>query len=109
MDIFSTRFANFFARDAAGVVAGSEVDRDGLKAALLALQRRGDPASASFVPLDAVGGENVRVPVSFVLCVWGGGVLIGVGVGSACYEVRVDAEYDAGARGGLRVRRVSGL
>ena len=60
VDLFSTRFANFFTHAATGVVAGTEVDRDGLKDALLALQRRWDPNSASFSSVGAVGDAQVR-------------------------------------------------
>ncbi|KAM5538387.1 hypothetical protein V8D89_007989 [Ganoderma adspersum] len=49
VDLFSTRFANFFTHDATGVVAGQELDKGGLKHALLALQKRWNPDSASFV------------------------------------------------------------
>ncbi|KAI9070246.1 hypothetical protein FKP32DRAFT_1639998 [Trametes sanguinea] len=50
VDLFGTRFANWFASDARGVVGGREVDREGLREALLALQRRWDGGSARFVP-----------------------------------------------------------
>ncbi|OSD01104.1 hypothetical protein PYCCODRAFT_545636 [Trametes coccinea BRFM310] len=50
VDLFSTRFANWFAQDVRGVVGGREVDREGLKEALLALQRKWDGGSARFVP-----------------------------------------------------------
>ncbi|KAI0363308.1 hypothetical protein BV20DRAFT_958566 [Pilatotrama ljubarskyi] len=49
VDLFSTRFANFFTPDATGVVAGKEVDHEGLKKALLALQKKWDPQNANFV------------------------------------------------------------
>ncbi|KAI1783768.1 hypothetical protein LXA43DRAFT_869781, partial [Ganoderma leucocontextum] len=49
VDLFSTRFANFFTHNATGIVAGEELDKDGLKQALLALQKRWDPDTASFV------------------------------------------------------------
>ncbi|KAH8084358.1 hypothetical protein BXZ70DRAFT_900445 [Cristinia sonorae] len=48
VDLFSTRFANTFASDAKGVVAGKEVDRDALKAALLALQKRWQEDTVKF-------------------------------------------------------------
>ncbi|OBZ66025.1 hypothetical protein A0H81_13994 [Grifola frondosa] len=53
VDLFSTRFSNYFTHDATGVVAGTEVDKDGLKAALLALQRKWQPDSARFEAQDA--------------------------------------------------------
>ncbi|CCM00048.1 uncharacterized protein FIBRA_02074 [Fibroporia radiculosa] len=78
IDLFSTRFNNLFSSDATGVVAGSEVDRAGLKEALLALQRKWDADSAHFTevnglqdghlgtnlqwtPKNAEDGQNVEV------------------------------------------------
>ncbi|KAI0640342.1 hypothetical protein C8Q77DRAFT_128933 [Trametes polyzona] len=52
VDLFSTRFANYFTQDATGVVAGKEVDNDGLKRALLALQKKWNPDEADFVAQD---------------------------------------------------------
>ncbi|KAI0352186.1 hypothetical protein OH77DRAFT_1485902 [Trametes cingulata] len=49
VDLFSTRFANYFTEDATGVVAGKEVGKEGLKSALLALQKKWDPQNANFV------------------------------------------------------------
>ncbi|EKM61523.1 uncharacterized protein PHACADRAFT_248193 [Phanerochaete carnosa HHB-10118-sp] len=40
IDLFSTRFANMFTTDVSGVLGGQEVDRDGLKQGLLALQKK---------------------------------------------------------------------
>lgn len=48
VDLFSTRFLNFFTADARGVVGGKEVDHDGLKDALLALQKKWNPQEARF-------------------------------------------------------------
>ena len=48
VDLFSTRFMNFFTHDATGVVAGKQVDKDGLKDALLALQKKWSAEGASF-------------------------------------------------------------
>lgn len=48
VDLFSTRFANTFAGDAKGVVAGKEVDKEGLKEALLALQKTWQSDSVKF-------------------------------------------------------------
>ncbi|KAI0714497.1 hypothetical protein C8Q76DRAFT_619430 [Earliella scabrosa] len=53
VDLFSTRFMNFFTNDATGVVAGKEVDHDGLKQALLALQRKWNAQENSFVAQDS--------------------------------------------------------
>jgi len=50
VDLFSTRFNNWFTSDATGVVAGNEVDKDGLKQALLALQKKWNNDSATFTP-----------------------------------------------------------
>ncbi|KAI0652781.1 hypothetical protein C8Q79DRAFT_120360 [Trametes meyenii] len=61
VDLFSTRFANFFTPDATGVVAGKPVDHEGLKSALLALQKRWDPQTANFVAPD--GGESASAKV----------------------------------------------
>ena len=60
VDVFSTRFTNYFTRDATGVVAGNAVDRAALKDALLALQRRWNPDSATFVP-EAAAAEGGQV------------------------------------------------
>jgi len=40
VDLFSTRFESMFMEDARGVLAGRPVDREGLKAGLLALQKQ---------------------------------------------------------------------
>ncbi|THG97454.1 hypothetical protein EW026_g4548 [Hermanssonia centrifuga] len=52
IDVFSTKFANMFTSDATGTVAGTQVDKDGLKESLLALQKQWNPDSAKFVPMD---------------------------------------------------------
>ena len=59
VDVFSSRFANWFTHDATGVVNGKQVDKDGLKEALLALQKKWHPESASF----AAQGEASKVRV----------------------------------------------
>ncbi len=53
VDVFSTRFANWFTHDATGVVNGKQVDKEGLKEALLALQKKWHPDSANFVAQDS--------------------------------------------------------
>ncbi|PIL31018.1 hypothetical protein GSI_05712 [Ganoderma sinense ZZ0214-1] len=58
VDLFSTRFGNYFTHDATARVAGRELDRDGLKEALLALQKRWNPDTASFVSVAAAQGEG---------------------------------------------------
>lgn len=40
VDLFNTRFNSMFMRHARGLVGGREVDREGLKESLLALQKR---------------------------------------------------------------------
>lgn len=60
VDLFSTRFLNDFAEDARGTVNGRAVDTDGLKAALLALQRRWNPDTSSFTPVVGAQGGKVR-------------------------------------------------
>ncbi|KAI8992866.1 hypothetical protein BD414DRAFT_482505 [Trametes punicea] len=43
VDIFTTRFNQYFLPDARGTLCGRPVDREGLKAGLLALQKRWNP------------------------------------------------------------------
>jgi len=59
IDLFSTRFSNLFAKDATGVVAGKEVDRDGLKEALLALQKKWNNDTAKFAPATGLQAGQV--------------------------------------------------
>ncbi|KAF7793594.1 hypothetical protein EIP86_004708 [Pleurotus ostreatoroseus] len=57
IDVFSTRFANTFTKEAKGTVGGKEVDKEGLKQSLLALQKKWNKDTAKFVeaqPNDAV-------------------------------------------------------
>ncbi|TCD67411.1 hypothetical protein EIP91_012383 [Steccherinum ochraceum] len=63
IDLFSTRFVNTFTDDATGVVAGQEVDKEGLKAALLSLQKKWQSDSVKFdeqeaTVSDAAAGER---------------------------------------------------
>lgn len=60
VDLFTTRFNNWFTSDATGVVAGSTVDKAGLKDALLALQRKWDNDSATFTPSTSAQEGSVR-------------------------------------------------
>jgi len=53
IDLFSTRFINTFSEDAKGVVAGKSVDKEGLKEALLALQRKWQPDTVKFEDQEA--------------------------------------------------------
>lgn len=62
IDLFSTYYNNFFTSDAKGIVAGKEVDREGLKQALLALQKKWHTDSAKFTPQASV--ENTDHSVS---------------------------------------------
>ena len=54
-------FDRLFTRDATGVIAGKSVSRDGLKAALLALNREWSAASCRFGPATCLDGF-VRLP-----------------------------------------------
>ena len=64
-DAFSTAFNAVFVRHARGLVAGREVDREGLKRALLALQQRWTPAACSYADCEGlhrrIDGFHVRV------------------------------------------------
>lgn len=65
IDVFSTRFANMFTQEATGVVGGKEVDKAGLKEALLALQRKWNPDTAKFVAAQPDSPElQVRIVVA---------------------------------------------
>ncbi|KAH9854520.1 hypothetical protein C2E23DRAFT_726455 [Lenzites betulinus] len=61
VDLFSTRFANMFTPDATGVVGGKAVDHDGLKSALLALQKRWNPQEATFEAQDSSTKPSTKV------------------------------------------------
>lgn len=43
MDVFTTRFNEYFGHEACGTLCGRPVDREGLKTGLLALQKRWNP------------------------------------------------------------------
>ena len=60
VDVFSTRFNQFFTPEAHGTICGHLVDREGLKSALLALQRRWSK-EAKVVAVD--GAEKVCICV----------------------------------------------
>ncbi|RDX43178.1 hypothetical protein OH76DRAFT_1488069 [Lentinus brumalis] len=60
VDVFSTRFANWFTHDATGVVNGKQVDKEGLKEALLALQKKWHPDSANFVGQDSSSKPAIK-------------------------------------------------
>lgn len=57
IDLFSTRFANMFTKEATGVVAGVQVDKEGLKQSLLALQKQWNPETAQFVASEPTSSE----------------------------------------------------
>ncbi|KAI8980635.1 hypothetical protein BD414DRAFT_102471 [Trametes punicea] len=61
VDLFSTRFMNYFTPDATGVVAGKQVDHEGLKNALLALQKKWDGQNANFVAQEAAAKPTTRL------------------------------------------------
>ena len=58
IDLFSTRFSNLFTDDATGVVGGKEVDKQGLKDSLIALQRKWDSATAKVIDPESQGEEQ---------------------------------------------------
>ena len=58
VDVFSTRFSNMFTKEATGVVGGKEVDKEGLKQSLLAMQKQWNPDTAKFVAMDPQGEEH---------------------------------------------------
>ncbi|THH27898.1 hypothetical protein EUX98_g6290 [Antrodiella citrinella] len=53
IDLFSTRFSNTFAQDASGTIAGKVVDKEGLKQALLALQKKWQSDTVKFEDQEA--------------------------------------------------------
>ncbi|TFY54451.1 hypothetical protein EVJ58_g8861 [Rhodofomes roseus] len=63
VDLFSTRFNNWFTGDATGVVAGNQVDKAGLKDALLALQKKWNNDSAKFTPSAGAQEGSVRAAI----------------------------------------------
>jgi len=60
IDLFSTRILNNFTEDADGVVAGQKVDMAGLKAALLAIQRKWQQDTVKFVSTTPVGTNDAK-------------------------------------------------
>lgn len=84
IDLFSTRFTNVFAENATGEIAGTQVDKEGLKNALLALQKVWDGDSATFEAQSVSaagsgakeGAEDVSVwircsmMVGRLICLW---------------------------------------
>ncbi|KAH9830530.1 uncharacterized protein C8Q71DRAFT_786274 [Rhodofomes roseus] len=65
VDLFSTRFNNWFTGDATGVVAGNQVDKAGLKDALLALQKKWNNDSAKFTPSAGAQEGSLATRVEF--------------------------------------------
>lgn len=64
IDVFSTKFANMFTKDATGVLNGKEVDREGLKEGLLKLQKVYNKDTVQFAPHQAGEGHGVRCVIS---------------------------------------------
>ena len=66
-DPFSTRFNQMFVRHARGLVGGREVDREELKRALLALQKKWNPTKCQYTDLQSlhrrIDGFHVGVPL----------------------------------------------
>lgn len=66
-DAFSSRFDGVFVRHARGLVGGREVDREGLKQALLALQKRWSPAQCRYEDCESlhrrIDGFHVGIPL----------------------------------------------
>ncbi len=60
VDLFSTRFSNLFSSEAKGRVAGTEVDKAGLKEVLLALQKTWNTDTSSANPAIAPDSDEVR-------------------------------------------------
>lgn len=85
IDLFSTRYTNMFTSDAVGIVAGQEVDKEGLKQALLALQKKWDPESTNFVAADA-GSQQVSAPITI------NRVFILMRTAIDCYSLRMDGQ-----------------
>ncbi|KAI0365661.1 hypothetical protein BV20DRAFT_972908 [Pilatotrama ljubarskyi] len=56
MDVFSTRFDQYFKQDARGTLCGRPVDRRGLKSGLLALQKRWNPEAIKVLNEPGVHG-----------------------------------------------------
>ncbi|KAI0931098.1 hypothetical protein AcW2_000057 [Taiwanofungus camphoratus] len=65
VDLFSTRFNNFFTKGATGVVNGKDVDRAALKDTLLALQSKWNPATAKFAAVDDATQAQPAVQLNF--------------------------------------------
>jgi len=68
IDLFSTKFNNDFTPDVTAVVAGQQVDREGLKEKLLGLQQHYSADNAKFV----IDGTGMTSSVSFC---WASAVL----------------------------------
>lgn len=60
IDLFSTKFANMVTGDVTGVIAGKEVDKDGLKEALLKLQKKWNKEGVKVAESQPVEGHTVR-------------------------------------------------
>ncbi|KIJ38887.1 hypothetical protein M422DRAFT_781217 [Sphaerobolus stellatus SS14] len=64
IDLFSTRFNNYFTTEVTGIVAGEPVDREGLKKCLLGLQQHYSPDTVAFETPDpgtTVGSNEAQI------------------------------------------------
>lgn len=61
IDVFSTKFANMFTKDATGVLNGQEVDRDALKEGLLKLQKNYNKDTVQFSPQQPEADDQTKV------------------------------------------------
>ena len=109
VDLFSTRFMNFFTHDATGVVAGKEVDHDGLKQALLALQRKWNAQENSFVAQDSAQKVRECSEIPSLLLLHPSHAPRACSDSVADHQVRMDPLGPETASRGHRVCRVSPL
>ncbi|KAJ3481783.1 hypothetical protein NLI96_g7423 [Meripilus lineatus] len=67
IDLFSTRFTNLFSDEAKGTVDGQEVDKAGLKDALLAIQRTWNADSANVTPSASADPKHIAAELTWTL------------------------------------------
>ncbi|KIP10164.1 hypothetical protein PHLGIDRAFT_34090 [Phlebiopsis gigantea 11061_1 CR5-6] len=65
IDVFSTRFANMCTKDVTGVLGGNEVDKEGLKEGLLALQKKWSADGMQVESAQAPDGFQVATNMFF--------------------------------------------
>ncbi|KAI0633294.1 hypothetical protein C8Q77DRAFT_1217740 [Trametes polyzona] len=92
VDVFTTRFDQYFWHDARGTFCGRPVDREGLKAGLLALQKRWNPEAVKVMEEPALHGLPLGHNILATEVEW-------TPPGSAMPEV-VHAEASVGEEGG---------